>query len=112
MRRLTLTNQFGILSAVLIAVVGVVFHAGLYVAITLAVLYLTQLVFVASASQKLRIQVEENEYQALHDTLTRLPNRTLFNDRVEQAILQARRDDSRFSLMIICLLYTSPSPRD
>jgi len=103
MRRLTLTTQFGILSAALVVVVGLVFHAGVYVAIALAVLYLAQLAFVASASHKLRIQVEENEYQALHDTLTRLPNRTLFRDRMEQAILQARREDSRFSLLIMDL---------
>src|SRR5664279_3092039 len=103
MRRLTLTSQFGILSAALVVVVGLVFSAGLYVSITLAVLYLAQLAFVASASRKLRIQVEENEYQALHDTLTRLPNRTLFRDRMEQAILQARREDSRFSLLIMDL---------
>ena len=60
MRRLTLTTQFGILSAALVVVVGLVFHAGVYVAIALAVLYLAQLAFVASASHKLRIQVEEN----------------------------------------------------
>jgi diguanylate cyclase (GGDEF)-like protein len=103
MRRLTLKTQFGILSAVLIACIGAVFHAGLYTVIALAVLYVAQLAFVARASQKLRIQVEENEFQALHDTLTRLPNRTLFQDRVEQQILQARRDDSRFSLLIMDL---------
>jgi len=103
MRRLSLTTQFGVLSAALIVVVGVVFHAGVWVAITLAVLYLLQLALVASASHKLRIQVEENEYQALHDTLTRLPNRTLFRDRMEQAILQARREDSRFSLLVMDL---------
>src|ERR1035437_11050883 len=103
MRRLSLTTQFGIVSAALIVVFGVVFHAGVWVAITLAVLYLLQLALVASASHKLRVQVEENEYQALHDTLTRLPNRTLFRDRMEQAILQARREDSRFSLLIMDL---------
>jgi diguanylate cyclase (GGDEF)-like protein len=103
MRRLTLTTQFGILSAALIAAVGVIFHAGLITAIALAVLYVVQLALVARASRKLRVQVEENEYQALHDTLTRLPNRTLFRDRMEQAILQARREDSRFSLLVMDL---------
>ena len=81
MRRLTLTTQFGILSAALVVVVGVIFHAGLLVALALTALYLVQLAFVASTSRKLRVQVEENEYQALHDTLTRLPNRTLFRYR-------------------------------
>ena len=103
MRRLTLTAQFGILSAVLIAALGIAFRADLFDAITLATLYLVQVAFVARAARKLRLQVEENEYQALHDTLTSLPNRTLFRDRVEQAILQARREDSRFSLLIMDL---------
>jgi len=107
MRRLTLTAQFGILSAVLIVVLGIGFRADFLDAITLGTLlgtlYLVQLVFVARAARKLRLQVEENEYQALHDTLTNLPNRTLFRDRVEQAILQARREDSRFSLLIMDL---------
>ncbi|MGD0166405.1 MAG: EAL domain-containing protein [Gaiellaceae bacterium] len=103
MRRLTITAQFGILSALLIGALGVVFRADLYDAITLTILYLAQLVFVARAAHRLRVQVEENEFQALHDTLTSLPNRTLFRDRVEQAILQARREDSRFSLLIMDL---------
>lgn len=40
------------------------------------------------------------EYQILHDALTGLPNRTLLMDRLEQAILAARRDHRHFSLMI------------
>ncbi len=40
------------------------------------------------------------EYQILHDALTGLPNRTLLMDRLEQAILTARRDHRHFSLMI------------
>ncbi len=103
MRRLTLTTQFGIVSAVLIAAIGIGFRVDLSIGISLAVIYCFQLVFVARAAKRLRIQVEENEYQALHDTLTRLPNRTLFRDRVEQAILQARREDSRFTLLIMDL---------
>ncbi|HSZ09175.1 MAG TPA: diguanylate cyclase [Steroidobacteraceae bacterium] len=40
---------------------------------------------------------------ALHDHLTDLPNRTLFNDRMEQAITLARRSGSHLSLMYIDL---------
>lgn len=36
---------------------------------------------------------------ALHDALTDLPNRTLLTERLEQAILRARRDKSRLALM-------------
>jgi diguanylate cyclase (GGDEF)-like protein/PAS domain S-box-containing protein len=43
------------------------------------------------------------EYLAYHDMLTGLPNRTLFYDRVEQAITQAKRDQTEFSLLFIDL---------
>ncbi len=41
------------------------------------------------------------EYQALHDELTQLPNRTLYHDRLEQAILLARRNSQAFTLMAL-----------
>ena len=43
------------------------------------------------------------EYQALHDTLTGLPNRRLFHDRLEQALAHARRKGSRIVLFNIDL---------
>ena len=43
------------------------------------------------------------EHQALHDALTGLPNRVLARDRLDQAILLARRQQSRVALMIIDL---------
>lgn len=42
-------------------------------------------------------------YLAYHDMLTGLPNRTLFNDRMNQAITQAKRDQAQFSLLFIDL---------
>jgi diguanylate cyclase (GGDEF)-like protein len=101
--RLTLTVQFGILSALVMTILAVGFQADWLDGIAFAILYVGQLWFVSRASRTLRRQAEENEYQALHDTLTSLPNRTLFRDRIEQAILQARREDSRFSLLIMDL---------
>ncbi len=41
--------------------------------------------------------------QALHDNLTSLPNRTLLEDRVEQALHKARRNDTRFGLLFMDL---------
>jgi diguanylate cyclase (GGDEF)-like protein len=69
----------------------------------LALLWIAVLRLVAGASQKLQRQTEENRHQALHDTLTGLPNRTLFHDRVEQALLISRRDGHRLAVMIMDL---------
>jgi diguanylate cyclase (GGDEF)-like protein len=44
-----------------------------------------------------------NEHQALHDALTGLPNRTLFLDRVAQAIRAAHREGHAVAVMIIDL---------
>ncbi|MGP4846053.1 putative bifunctional diguanylate cyclase/phosphodiesterase [Marinobacter sp. 1Y8] len=40
---------------------------------------------------------------ALHDTLTKLPNRVLLSDRMEQAITKATRKSSRFSVLFMDL---------
>ena len=69
----------------------------------LALLYLALFRIVARASGRLRRQSAENEYLALHDTLTDLPNRTLFHDRAEQAIIVARRESTSVALMILDL---------
>jgi diguanylate cyclase (GGDEF)-like protein len=67
----------------------------------LALLWAALFRLVAAASRHLQQQAEENRHQALHDTLTGLPNRTLFHDRVHQALLTARRDGLRLAVMIM-----------
>jgi diguanylate cyclase (GGDEF)-like protein len=47
--------------------------------------------------------LEEIRYQALHDSLTGLPNRVLILDRVEQAMARARRDHVEVALFFIDL---------
>jgi diguanylate cyclase (GGDEF)-like protein len=69
----------------------------------LAVLYGVLFRIVAGASKALRHQAEVNEHQALHDSLTNLPNRTLFHDRVHQALASARRDHLHAAVMIMDL---------
>jgi diguanylate cyclase (GGDEF)-like protein len=45
----------------------------------------------------------EKEHQALHDALTGLPNRSLFHDRAQQAILAARRRRGGVAVMLLDL---------
>jgi diguanylate cyclase (GGDEF)-like protein len=46
---------------------------------------------------------EKHHYLALHDSLTGLPNRALFQDRLQQALLAARRSTEGVSVLIIDL---------
>jgi diguanylate cyclase (GGDEF)-like protein len=48
-------------------------------------------------------QIEHNKYLALHDELTGLPNRRLFQDRLDSAIERARRTGSHVALLLIDL---------
>jgi len=47
------------------------------------------------------VQRDTLEYRALHDVLTGLPNRTLLNDRLRQAILTAQREKKSTSLLVM-----------
>lgn len=53
--------------------------------------------------EKLQEQKDALQHQAHHDNLTNLPNRTLFHDRLEQAIISAQRHESEFALFFIDL---------
>jgi diguanylate cyclase (GGDEF)-like protein/PAS domain S-box-containing protein len=55
------------------------------------------------SQQRLLEQMRRMEHQVLHDSLTGLPNRTLFYDRVEQALLRGRRGGSGFTVMLLDL---------
>jgi len=48
-------------------------------------------------------QIEHNEYLALHDTLTALPNRRLFQDRLTTAVNLARRNSVQTAMLVIDL---------
>jgi len=51
-----------------------------------------------------RIEAEEIiRFQAYHDMLTRLPNRTLLQDRLNQAILHTKRSNTKLAIMFLDL---------
>jgi diguanylate cyclase (GGDEF)-like protein len=54
-----------------------------------------------SVTVRIRRQMEEIQHRALHDELTGLPNRTLFADRIEQAILAAQRENGSHVVMLL-----------
>jgi len=55
-------------------------------------------------TQKLLVdQTKKLRHQAHHDTLTDLPNRTLFKDRLSQTIVSAKRNNEKFALLFIDL---------
>ncbi|MDB5814239.1 MAG: diguanylate cyclase [Rhodocyclales bacterium] len=56
-----------------------------------------------------RKQIEERiQHVAHHDSLTGLPNRLLFNDRLAQAIVASKRDSSQFALLYLDLDHFKP----
>jgi len=51
-----------------------------------------------------RVEAEEIiRFQAYHDMLTRLPNRTLLQDRLNQAILHTKRSNTKLAVMFLDL---------
>ena len=58
---------------------------------------------VSGASRRLRRQAAENEYQAHHDALTGLPNRSSFYDRVDRAITRAAVGEEMAAVMLVDL---------
>ncbi len=55
------------------------------------------------AEEETRLQAEALRYQALHDSLTGLPNRTLFYDRLTQALRATQRSQQPLALLLVDL---------
>lgn len=60
---------------------------------------LTLLIYIVSKDQWLRLK-HELQHFALFDALTNLPNRNLFEDRIQQAIKITRRREGKFALIM------------
>jgi diguanylate cyclase (GGDEF)-like protein len=89
--------------AIAAIIVGLLWSQG-HLQIALIVLSALSLIVLISTSLSiatLREQVSDNEFAALHDPLTELPNRLLFHDRVHQALLAARRSGSRAAVILL-----------
>ena len=72
------------------------------------VLFLSRDMF--NAMKRLRLEIERHQesernlsYLARHDPLTRLPNRMLANELVEQALRSAERQDAKLALLFVDL---------
>ncbi len=58
---------------------------------------------VNNLAQQLKIQLSTLNYQAFHDSLTGLPNRALFMDRLEQALTRALRHGKLIGVLLLDL---------
>jgi diguanylate cyclase (GGDEF)-like protein len=67
----------------------------------LVLLFFTLVPILRRVTVRLRRQMEEIEHRAYYDELTGLPNRTLVRDRIEQALLAARRDGGSATVMLL-----------
>ena len=81
----------------------------LYSALTLSIIVglclFTMTYYIWRLNQRLALSLSQVQHLANHDSLTGLPNRALFNDRLERAILKARREKSLFALLYIDIDY-------
>jgi diguanylate cyclase (GGDEF)-like protein len=69
--------------------------------VVLLLLFLTLVPILRRVTQRIRRQMEEIERRALYDELTGLPNRTLFGDRIEQALAGAGQQPHSAAVMLL-----------
>ncbi len=84
-------------------VIIIVTLAVLAIALIISVLDLRMEARTAMLATSLAEANQELTYLALHDNLTKLPNRALLSDRLDQAVRIANREKERFALMFMDL---------
>ena len=76
---------------------------GVAVGVVFALLYAVVVFVARRLTRGLRERVSAAEHLALHDGMTNLPNRLLFQDRTAHAIRAARRGGSKLAVMLLDL---------
>ena len=69
----------------------------------LLVLFVSLFPVLRRVTRQIDSHMEEIQHQALHDSLTGLPNRVLFRDRIETALANARRSGGRAAVLLLDL---------
>lgn len=84
-------------------IVAMVTLAVLAIALIISILDSRHALQTGQLNQSLHQANKALEHMALHDTLTRLPNRALLADRIEQTIEAVQRNKNRFSVLFMDL---------
>jgi diguanylate cyclase (GGDEF)-like protein len=69
--------------------------------VVLVLLFVALVPILRRVTTRIRRQMAEIEHRALYDELTGLPNRSLFRDRIEQALLAAPREGLSATVMLL-----------
>jgi diguanylate cyclase (GGDEF)-like protein len=69
--------------------------------VVLVLLFIALVPILRRVTRRIQRQMDEIEYRALYDELTGLPNRTLFRDRIQQAILTASRERQTATVLLL-----------
>jgi GGDEF domain-containing protein len=78
---------------------------GLVLSLVLALLVWLMIHGRSRALQLAATMTEELRHMAQHDPLTGLPNRALFNDRLNRELERSKRQDGRFAMVFVDIDY-------